>query len=191
MVPVSERRAYIQGAPAAWMGGWVAWMVCAVALVALCRELARHASRERMGLALTAARLAMLGAAIDLCCDVILGVVLPRLAASRGEHFVVVDRVASLLGETVANGLYSVAVVILAWSLAPEDVALRWLGVLVFVAGGCLATAGIAAGMTGPFFLEASSAATIGAFIGFCLVIAWRTRAQLLRSVAGGSAASP
>ena len=76
--PLLERIRYLAARPAGWTAGWLVWIACAVALVAFMRLLARaHPSP----FATAAVTLAVVGAVIDVTCDVTYIFVLPARAA--------------------------------------------------------------------------------------------------------------
>jgi hypothetical protein len=158
LVSLDERLAYLAGHPAAWAAGWAVWMACALALVAFFAVLAPRADAGPLGsLAVT---LAAAGAGVDLLCDTVQIVVLPDLAAFRPPDpaaFYVVERAVGAGGTVVANGLYSIGVLLLALALRrrlPTHVFVFGLGTfaagMLMVVGGFLGDARVVAGATGP-----------------------------------------
>jgi hypothetical protein len=164
--PLLERIRYLAARPAGWTAGWLVWILCALALVAFMLLLARaHPSPS----ATAAATLAIVGAVIDVTCDLTYILVLPGRAAGDVSRFLLFERhlgTASLAG---ANGLYSLAVLVATLGLPASATLTRGLGVLTFVAGLVLAGAGltgdprhvmVGTALTIPFFLAWSLASS-------------------------------
>jgi hypothetical protein len=159
LVGLPERRAYLATFPPGWCLGWGVWMLCALALVAFFAVLARRLP-EYPDLAGLAVLLAAAGAAVDLFCDAINITVLPRAAAeTEPALFLLIDRVTFAGGLIVANGLYSIATLLLTIGLArrpgmPRVVPLLGWGVFVFgmvmVVAGFADSARLAELATGP-----------------------------------------
>ena len=172
LVPPAERIAYLAGRPLGWSLGWAAWMLCALALVAFLTVLARVVPQSSALLG-TAVTLSAAGAAIDLLCDTLYITVLPGLAAGGPTPlFFAFERALGAGGVVVANGLYSVAILLASVGLrgAPTVPPLvRGLGYATF-AGGMLM---VAAGFTGdPRQLEISTGLTILPFLAWTLGVA-------------------
>jgi hypothetical protein len=172
LVPAGDRAAYLAGRPLAWSLGWAAWMLCALALVAFLAVLARAVPQASavLGAAVT---LAAAGAAIDLTCDTLFITVLPGLAAAGPTPlFLAVERALGAGGVVVANGLYSVAILLAAIGLraAPKvPAAVHGLGYATFAAGMLM----VAAGFTGdPRQLEIATGLTILPFLAWTLGVA-------------------
>jgi hypothetical protein len=171
VVPLDDRMAYLAARPALWMLGWGCWMLCALALVALMAALRSHAaSRDLTSLALM---LTVSGAAVDILCDVGQMAVLPDAAAwkpAQPAQFVAWERWLGAGGAVVANGFYSIAVVIVTWPMRRQ--------VPGYVLGLAVATFGagmlmVAAGITGDArLLEASVAPTIFSFLAWTVAVA-------------------
>jgi hypothetical protein len=172
LVPAAERAAYLAGRPLAWSLGWAAWMLCALALVAFLAVLA-YVVPQASAILGAAVMLAAAGAAIDLACDTLFITVLPGLAAGGPTPlFLAVERALGAGGVVVANGLYSVAILLATVGLraAPEvPAALRVLGYATFAAGMLM----VAAGFTGdPRQLEIATGLTILPFLAWTLGVA-------------------
>jgi len=173
LVPAAERVAYLAERPVGWSLGWAAWMLCALALVAFLAVLARVVPSAIVS---TATLLAAAGAAVDLVCDTLYITVLPTLAQGGPTPlFLAAERALGASGVVVANGLYSVAVLLATVGLGPRVPALvRGLGYATF-AGGMLM---VAAGFTGdPRHLELATGATIVPFLAWTLGVARSLRA--------------
>ena len=173
LVGLDERMAYLASHPWGWSAGWAVWMLCALALVAFLIAL-RPLARDR-DLASLALMLAILGAAVDFACDVGQMLVLPDLAALRPPQpalFLAWERWLGATGAIVANGLYSLAVVLAAYGLKDQTPSHVFaLGVATAVAGLLI----VLAGFTGdPRHLELAVGPTI---VGFVLWTAATTRA--------------
>jgi hypothetical protein len=177
LVPPAERAAYLAGRPLVWSLGWAAWMLCALALVAFLAVLA-HVVRPGSAVLGLAVTLAAAGAAIDLACDTLYITMLPGLAAGGPTPlFLAVERGLGAGGVVVANGLYSVAILLatLGLRVRPEVPALvRGLGYATFAAGMLM----VAAGFTGdPRHLELATGATILPFMAWTIGVARTLRA--------------
>ena len=112
-----ERLAYMASHRAAWTTGWMLWQIAAVSLLAFYGVLAM---RFRGALSIAAMATATAGLAIDFLCEARYMGVLPDL---RGEAFTALDRELEVLIGYAANGLYTVALVLLAiagWRQLPK-----------------------------------------------------------------------
>lgn len=172
LVPAVERASYLAGRPLAWSLGWAAWMICALALVAFLAVLA-HVAPPASPLLTLAVPLAAAGAAIDLLCDTLFITVLPGLAAAGPTPlFFAFERALGAGGVVVANGLYSVAILLATLGLraVPAVPALvRLLGYGTFAAGMLM----VVAGFTGdPRQLEIATGLTIAPFLAWTLGVA-------------------
>jgi hypothetical protein len=102
-----ERLAYIATHRIAWISGWLVWQLSAISLMAFYGVLAM---RFRGALSVTAMTCAAAGLALDFACESRYMGVLPEL---RGEAFAALDRELEVLIGYGANGLYTVALVLL------------------------------------------------------------------------------
>jgi hypothetical protein len=172
LAPAAERTAYLAARPWGWALGWATWMLCALALVAFLEALLPHLDPPKREGAILAVVLAAAGAAVDLLCDTLFIVLLPTLARDGPTPlFLAFERTLGAGGAVVANGLYSLAVLLAVqcsphannWRLA------RVLGCVTGVAGLSL----VAAGFTGvPWHLVATTPLTIVAFMCWTLAVA-------------------
>ena len=105
--PDDDRIAYMASHRAAWIGGWLVWQVAAVSLLAFYAVLAL---RFRGVLSVTAMVVAAGGIAIDFACEVRYMGVMPDM---RGAEFSALDRELEVLIGYGANGLYTLAMVLL------------------------------------------------------------------------------
>jgi hypothetical protein len=115
--PEEERLAYMATHRAAWIGGWLLWQFAAVSLMAFYGVLAL---RLRGVLSLTAMACATAGLSLDIASETRYMAVLPEL---RGEAFEALDRELEVLIGYGANGLYTVALVLLVaagWRVLPK-----------------------------------------------------------------------
>lgn len=134
-----ERLAYIASHRTAWMLGWMLWQVAAISLIGFYGVLAL---RFRGVLSVVAMGTATAGLAIDFICETQYMGVLPEL---RGAAFTALDRELEVLIGYAANGLYTVALVLLVvagWRELPK-VALALAGP-VAASGFALALASMA-----------------------------------------------
>ncbi|HSS77874.1 MAG TPA: hypothetical protein VLV54_14165 [Thermoanaerobaculia bacterium] len=169
--PLNERMAYIASRPAGWIGGWGLWMICALLLVAFMAVLRGHLPAPDpaadLALALSAA-----GMGVDLLCDVIQIQVLP-LAAAAGPGqitpFLLLERLAFTGGTTVANGLYTISVVLMTVGLRRSTPATRFAGWATGVSGAVMVLSGL---VVSPALLLASTGPTIGFFSLWTVLVA-------------------
>jgi hypothetical protein len=182
LAPLPERMAYVAAAPVGWTLGWVSWMCCALLLVAflaaLVQRLGEDAALARFGL-----MIAIAGLPIDLFCDAVFLVVLPMIASSHPpaeQLFLVVERATGVGSLVVANGAYSVAILLVSRVLqdrASIGLGTVMLGYAVGVGGLFL----VAAGFTGvPWHSLWATPPTIGLFCIWVVLVA--------RSIARGNA---
>lgn len=163
---VAERTAYLATRPLGWTVGWATWMACALALVAL---LAAIAAIRPSPVVQSAVALAAAGAAVDLACDATYITLLPGLAAAGpAPLFLAVERALAVAGQVAANGLYSIAVLLVTLDAGRGNLPALALGVATFIAGMALAGAGFSGN---PTALAVSSAATILSFCGWTLAM--------------------
>jgi hypothetical protein len=174
LVSLPERMAYLAGAPAGWTLCWVAWMCCAVFLVTflavLIRRLDDGSALGRFGVALAIAALP-----IDLSCDSVFMVGLPMIASWQPpseQLFVAVERLTGVVSLGIANGAYSVAILLVSRVLqdhANIGMGTVMLGYAAGVGGLLLATAGF----TGvPWHAQWATPPTIGLFCIWVVLVA-------------------
>ena len=116
--PEEERLAYMAAHRFAWLGGWLIWQVAAVSVVAFYGVLAL---RFRGVLSVTAMAVAAAAISIDFTCESRYMAVLPEL---RGEAFALLDRELEVQIGYAANGLYTLAFVLLVvagWRVLPKS----------------------------------------------------------------------
>jgi hypothetical protein len=174
LVPLPERLDYLAAAPLGWTLGWVSWMVCAVLLLAFLAALTWRL-RERRELARLGLTVAIVGAAFDLFCDAVYLLVFPMLASWRPppeQLFLTVERVTGIGSLVIANGAYSVGILLISVALRGRpgvNPLTARLGYAVGVAGLLLA----AAGFTGePAHAQWLTPLTIGLFCVWVVVVA-------------------
>jgi hypothetical protein len=167
LVPLPERLNYLATAPLAWSLGWATWMLCSALLIAflavLVRRLPAPAALARVGLTIAVA-----AAAFDIYCDSVYIVVLPELAARPKSDgiFELVERLTGIGSLVIANGGYSIAILLVAPALRASAAALGYA-----VAGFGLLLA--AAGFTGvPWHAEWLTPPTIGLYCVWVVVVA-------------------
>jgi hypothetical protein len=170
------RRTYLAAAPLGWSLGWGVWMLCALALVGFAAALAHHLDRRRP-LGQLAVMLAVAGAAVDLLCDVIHITVIPDLAASPSPTlFRTIDRIATGGGLIVANGLYSLATLLLTLAAHGSPGLSRWATPCGAAAGG-FGLVMVAAGFADdPPLAALSTGPTIGLYCVWTLLVAYTLR---------------
>jgi hypothetical protein len=115
--PEDERLAYMAAHRAAWLTGWLIWQLAAVSVIAFYGVLAL---RFRGALSVTAMAIGAAAIAIDITCESRYMGVLPEL---RGEAFARLDRELEVQIGYGANGLYTLAFVLLViagWRVLPK-----------------------------------------------------------------------
>ncbi|MGZ5443721.1 MAG: hypothetical protein ACXW31_16430 [Thermoanaerobaculia bacterium] len=115
--PEDDRLAYMAMHRAAWIGGWLLWQLAAISLMGFYVALA---GRLRGPVAMTALAPAAAGLSLDIASEARYMGVLPEL---RGEAFAALDRDLEVLIGYGANGLYTVALVLLViagWRVLPK-----------------------------------------------------------------------
>jgi hypothetical protein len=165
LVSLDQRMAYLAKYPLGWSLGWGTWMLSALTLVAFLAVLACHVGEGSMSANL-ALMLASSGVAVDLFCDILYITVLPMVAADNNVSlFLAVERAAGAGGTVVANGLYSVAVLLATIALRSRRAVpnyVLWLGYGTFLSGMLMVVAGFTAL---PWLMQFATIAAIGFFI--------------------------
>jgi hypothetical protein len=159
LVPLAERMAYLAGHPAGWTWGWATWMACSLLLVSYMTVL-RTQTPGRSATGSLAVLLTAAGMPVDLLCDLVQIVYLPRAAGSpEVGFFFYLEGLAFTGGATVANGLYTTGILLMTWCLRGQISPLaRWSGFGTAVAGYAMALAGL---LPSPRLLEAATGPTI------------------------------
>jgi len=162
--PEADRLAYIATHRAAWLTGWLLWQIAAVSVVAFYAVLAL---RFRGVLSVTAMAAAAAAISIDISCEARYMGVLPDL---RGAAFASLDRELEVQIGYAANGLYTLAFVLLVaagWRVLPK---------LALVLAGPVAASGFGlalASLRGDARLEViTSAALFPLFTLWIIVVA-------------------
>jgi hypothetical protein len=174
LAPLAERLDYLAGGPIGWTLGWVCWMLCAVLLVTflavVVHRLGADADLARLGLTIAVA-----GAAFDLFCDSVFIVVLPMIASWQPPSeplFLAIERLTSLGSLVIANGSYSIAVLLITRALQCRGVTApgtTMLGYAVGVGGLLLAAAGFTAV---PWHAQWATPPTILLFCAWVILVA-------------------
>lgn len=171
--PLPQRLEYLAGAPIGWTLGWACWMLCAVLLIAflaaVVRRLGEDGDLARLGLVVAVA-----GAAFDLCCDSVYIVVLPMIASWRPPPealFLAVERLTGVASLVIANGAYSVAILLVSAALRGRGCGPFTVGIGYAVGAFGLLLAG--AGFTGvPWHVEWLTPPTIGLYCLWVVLVA-------------------
>jgi hypothetical protein len=173
--PLAERIDYLATQPAGWAWGWGIWMLCSLLLAAYTVALEQRlpGAVARLAVALVAA-----GVAADLLCDVVQIAVLPQAAAASlagpagRELFLALEQLAFTGGATVANGLYTTAVLLMSWTVRRSGRSRKaaWAcGCATAVSGYAMAAAGL---IPSPRLLALATGPTIGFFSLWTLLAA-------------------
>ena len=166
-VPENAQLTYLADRPLGWSLGWAVWALCALALLWFMTLLSerRPSTGTRLALALTTA-----GVAVDLTCDAWYAVVLPELAGGLYQSaFPVVERLVGVASLLVANGLYSVGVLVTAATVERVPKAATLLALATGLSGLALAAAGVAGS---PRAIEVCTGPTVGFFMAWTVVLA-------------------
>jgi hypothetical protein len=175
LVPLPERLSYLAASPLAWTLAWVAWMCCAATLIAFLAVVTNRLGGEAR-LAQFGLMIAVAAAGFDLCCDSIYLLVFPMLASLQPPAealFLLVERVTGLAGLVVANGAYSISILLVTLALRGQPGISRLaVGVGCAVAGFGLLLA--AAGITWvPWHAAWATPPTIGLFCLWVILVAY------------------
>ncbi|HLH22267.1 MAG TPA: hypothetical protein VK066_07075 [Chloroflexota bacterium] len=163
---LAARMAHVSERTAVWWLGWLVWHAADFALLAFYVALAARWGRWAPIRCRLALLLAGAGLADDLGAQVVYMAVAPRLGP---EAFVVAEAVAGVLTGYVANGLYTVAGLLLVWAGARElPCYLVALSLPVWAAGFGLSAASLVGSPDGQFW---SVAVLMPAFIGWTLLM--------------------
>ena len=136
IVPLpADRIAYITAHPILWRAGWSMWIASGVTLVAFYAWWGSFLERPRWGLAAVA--IAAVGLACDFAGESLLIAWLPH-------NFESLARAATLLSGAAANGLYTVAGIVLTIATPSLRGFLRALTWTVWAAGGALTALAVA-----------------------------------------------
>jgi hypothetical protein len=114
---LADRMAYVSQHTAAWWLGWLTWHAADLTLLAFYLALAGRWGLQAPVRCVLALLLAGAGVAADIGAQAVYMGVAPRLGP---EAFVVAEAVAGVLTGYVANGLYTVAGMLLVWAGAAE-----------------------------------------------------------------------
>jgi hypothetical protein len=175
LVDLQERLTYLAEYPLGWSLGWGSWMLCTLALIAFLACLVRSVQEKSDSLRL-ALLAATAGGAVDLLCDTIQITALPLLASQAVPPitvFLLVERIAGAGGLVVANGAYTLAILLATVALrqraglVPGTVVVGYIvvaGGSVLVVAGFMDSSVLAAAATGP---------TIGLYCVWTVLVAW------------------
>lgn len=174
LVPLSERLDYLAAYPLAWSLGWGVWMLCAAALVSFV-AVAVKLLGERDALGRLSLILVVVGAGFDLFCDAVYILVFPRIASLNPVPeaiFLLLEQVTAIGSLVIANGMYSIAVLLLTLALRGRPglapfITTTGYGVTVF---GLLLAAAAFTGV--PWHIEWATGPTIGLFCVWVLLVA-------------------
>jgi hypothetical protein len=170
LIPLRERMAYLASQPLAWKWGWGIWMLCAVSLVAFMTAL-----RSRLPGNPVTGKLALIftivGMTADLFCDVLQIRTLPVAAAESSRAiFLAFEQLVTIGGLAVANGLYTLGILLM--NLCLRDIARTstlLVGWVAIVSGSALAAAGL---VPSALLLQAATGLTIGAYSLWTVLVA-------------------
>jgi hypothetical protein len=170
--PLPQRMAYLAGHPVAWTLGWIAWMLSAAALIAFLAVLTWQTEKPLAQLGLM---IALVGAGFDLFCDCLYVLLLPRLASggTAGEGlFLSAEQATGIASLVIANGAYSVAVLLVSHACRALPGVSRFTTLLGYGVG-CCGLVLAAGGITGSAWHAAlATPPTIGLFCLWVVLLA-------------------
>ena len=141
------RLAFVAAQRALWTFAWLTWTAAALAILYFYNTFTTTHGLSRFPVLLTAAALAP-----DLSAQAIEIGILPSIT-DRPELFLIFHRTAVLLSGYVANGLYSISALILAWSTRGGYPSWVWLaGLAVGFSGLMLSAAALLNSANGMFW---------------------------------------
>jgi hypothetical protein len=157
---VNDRMRFLVEEITAWRGAWLTWNFAAASILYFFTRMAQaHASdgprtARWCRIALTIGAIAVL---FDLSAEWLMMFALPRFArASAVDSFLLTDRIAVLLTGGIANGLYTLATLILALATRSSYPTWTWLaGVGVGIVGSLLSISAYLNSITGLFLTNA------------------------------------
>lgn len=194
---LADRLRFLVEHRALWLAGWAAWNLAALSILYFCRAFAlahQDDPSAEKGWLRAAFPLALLAVAGDLSAEFIEMRVLPGLArealsawrggtplAAAAAEFLIRHRGAVLLTGSLANGLYTLMAVLMAWACRrayPRETAAA--AALVGISGAGLSLAALTGSAGGMFWANALLVPAILAWQGGVAVTAFR-RANALR----------
>jgi hypothetical protein len=173
LVSLEERLGYLAGTHVAWTVAWVTWMFCAGAMIAFLATL-RYRLGEQAVLAQLGLTVAVTGAACDLFCDSVYLLVFPMLASWQHPTalFLTVERLTGIGSLVIANGAYSIGILLFARALHARQGLAPFTAGLGYVVGG-FGLLLAAAGFTGvPRHAEWVTPPTMGLFCLWVVLVA-------------------
>lgn len=163
---LADRMLYVSTYPGWWWSGWLLWHGAAISLVGFYVGLAGQWGRRSPLLSLLALLCATAGLAADLAAESIYVGISPRLGT---EALPLAEDVSGFLTGYLANGLYTVAGILLTWVGAPElPTGLVALAIPVWGAGLCLTGASLVHSAAGQFW---STAVLMPLFIAWTMLV--------------------
>jgi hypothetical protein len=151
--PFADRIAFVREHATLWRAGWFSWHAASVGLVLLVLVLASRFRGHAPVRAALAGVLAVAGLAADLAAEAIEMGVAP---AVEPRDFLLLESIAGVLTGYLANGLYTVAGILVTWAGARElPRAVLALGVPVWGAGLWLSAATLARSASGQLWSTA------------------------------------
>jgi hypothetical protein len=162
----ADRIVFVREHTTLWRAGWFSWHAASVGLVLLLLVLASRFRGQAPVRASLGAVLAVVGLAADLSAESIEMAVAP---AVEPQNFLLVESIAGALTGYLANGLYTIAGILLTWAGArvlPR--AVLALGVLVWGAGLWLSAASLAHSAAGQLW---STAVLVPLFVLWAVLV--------------------
>jgi hypothetical protein len=176
---IPQRIAYIREHPILWRCGWAAWIAAASSLLAFYAWWSVRLPRPRRALAPLG--LALLGLACDMAAQSLLIGWLP-------ERMEAISSLGEILTGGAANGLYTLAGILLTLESGPLPRGLRAWTWAVWCAGAALTVASLARSAQGEV---AASAALMALFCPWAVVMGRHLRTSRNASARGANAPEP
>lgn len=170
---LADRLHYLAHDSLGWQIGWAFWMLCVPVVITfffLASERLATSALARLALSIV-----IVAGAVDLSCDAIFLLVFPRVAEFDPTPipvFLAMERGTIAVSLIVANGLYSVASLLLTMALQRENAcgrAVLAIGYAVAFFGGLLAVAGFT---EVPWHAEWATGPTIGLYAVWTILVA-------------------
>ena len=176
---IPQRTAYIREHPILWRGGWAAWIAAGSSLLAFYAWWSVRLRRPRRGLAPLG--LALLGLACDMAAQSLLIGWLP-------ERMEAISSLGEILTGGAANGLYTLAGILLTLGSGPLPGALRAWTWGVWCAGAALSAAAVARSAAGEV---AASAVLMALFCPWAVAMGRHLRSARILSARGANSPQP
>lgn len=146
---LADRMEWLDTSRGLWWLGWAPWPFAAVSMLIVGCAYARHVEDGLVGRIVVG--LFGIAVTLDLAAESVLIGVLPDM--DDVDRFLVMDRIATMLTGCMANGVYTVAACVLAWTMRRQVPAWgSWAAVVVGIGGIWLSAAALLDDVDGLFW---------------------------------------